>query len=110
MSRYDAPPNAESQCGRILNLLSSASGDWVPLPSILALRISQYGTRIKELRDEWGIVIENRTETIDGVRHSWFRLVTSPTSHTPEASKAGPDWQSRSRVTGLELFDAAAHQ
>lgn len=62
----------DSQAGRILNLLST--GEWVPLPRILELRISQYGSRVLELRRK-GFQIENRTETVDGVRHSWFRLV-----------------------------------
>lgn len=77
MNRYDAPPNADSQCGRILRLLESRRGEWVPLYEILNLKISQYGTRVKELRDKWGYVIENKTETADGQRHSWFRLVPS---------------------------------
>lgn len=77
-NRYDAPPNADSQCGMILRLLKSRAGEWVPLPEILELGCAQYNTRIKELRDEWGFPIENRTETVNGERHSWFRLVVSP--------------------------------
>ena len=73
----NAPPNADSQCGRILRLLESRRGEWVALPEILALRISQYGTRVKELRDDWGLLIENKVEMVDGQRRSWFRLVDS---------------------------------
>ena len=86
MSRYDAPPNADSQCGLLLRLLESRRGGWIPLPDILALGIAQYNTRIKELRDDWGFAIENKTETVDGVRHSWFRLVEKP------AQSACGDW------------------
>ncbi len=57
----------------ILALLRSA-GSWVPLPEILALGIAQYNARIWDCRKR-GLNIENRTETIDGVRYSWFRLV-----------------------------------
>jgi hypothetical protein len=105
MSRYDAPPNADSQCGRILHLLRAADGGWVPLPDILALRISQYGTRIKELRDEWGFAIQNRTETVDGVRHSWFRLADQPQQQKPKHCDSVPSWLGRPRATGLALFD-----
>ena len=77
MSRYGAPPHALSQCGRILRVLQANTGAWVPLPDILALGVAQYNTRIKELRDNWGLQIENRTEIIAGERHSWFRLLSS---------------------------------
>ena len=77
---YDAPPNADSQCGRILYLLESRRGEWVPLPEILGIKISQYGTRIKELHDDWKFAIENRIETIDGVQQSWFRLAAERNS------------------------------
>lgn len=81
MSRYDAPPNAASQCGRILRLLESRRGEWIALPEILSLKISQYGTRVKELRDNWGFQIENKVETVDTQRHSWFRLMPSPAAN-----------------------------
>ena len=90
MNRYDAPPNADSQCGRILRLLQANAGAWVPLPEILALKISQYGTRIKELRDEWGFTIENRIETVNGGRHSWFRLVNEPAAGRPISTQPEP--------------------
>ena len=64
-----------TQRSRILELLVAAHGEWVPLPQILALRISQVGARILELRRS-GFNIENRTEIIDGQRHSWYRLIT----------------------------------
>lgn len=60
----------------ILRLLVTAGGGWVPLPEIMKCA-AQYNTRIFELRRR-GFNIENRTETVNGERHSWFRLVSSP--------------------------------
>jgi hypothetical protein len=74
------------QSETILTLLRSAHGTWVPLPEILALGIAQYNARIFELRKR-SLNIENRTETVDGVRHSWFRLCTSPTPSASELVK-----------------------
>jgi hypothetical protein len=98
-----------TQRERILNLLRSAKGAWVPLPEILALGIAQYNARIFELRRR-DLNIENRTETINGVCHSWFRLVDSPTVPPPAPPKPSESWADRPRVTGLPLFDAAVRQ
>lgn len=67
--------NRETQRTRILHVLVDAGGEWVPLPSILALGVAQYNARIFELR-RLGFKIENRSETDieTGARHSWFRL------------------------------------
>ncbi len=64
-----------SQRDRILRLLQSRAGQWVPLYEITPLA-AQYNTRIKELRDR-GHIIDNHTRHVDGVVHSWFRLVES---------------------------------
>jgi hypothetical protein len=119
MTRHDARPNGDSQCGRILHLLESRRGDWVPLPEILGMKISQYGTRIKELRDDWGFAIENRTETIDGLRHSWFRIAPSCSTAKSQESPSRSDWYEqetggRPKTTaptndGLPLFKGEAH-
>jgi hypothetical protein len=92
------------QSEKILTLLRCARGAWVPLPAILALGIAQYNARIFELRRR-GFNIENRTETIDGIRHSYFRLVDSPAVPEPAPSKASQPWADRPRLTGLPLFD-----
>ena len=76
--------NATTQRTRILRLLIDARGAWVPLPDILTLGIAQYGARILELR-RLGFIIENKTDRMDGARHSWFRLIASP------APKPKPD-------------------
>ena len=62
-----------SQCDRILRLFQSRAGQWIPLYEITALA-AQYNTRIKELRER-GHIIDNHTRHVDGVVHSWFRLV-----------------------------------
>jgi hypothetical protein len=75
--------NRPSQTARIVALLRNRSPNWVGLPEILELRISQYSARIHQARHEWGVQIENRTETINGKKHSWFRLIEP----TPELSR-----------------------
>jgi hypothetical protein len=64
----------KTQSAALLRLLIDAHGSWVPLPEILALGIAQYNARILELRRR-GFAIENKTERVNGARHSWFRLV-----------------------------------
>jgi hypothetical protein len=73
-----ASHNKACQRDRLLALLRSRAGDWVPLPDILALGIAQYSARIYELRRE-GYRIESKGERRDGVRYTWFRLATNPT-------------------------------
>jgi hypothetical protein len=67
-----------TQRSAILGVLTSAPGDWVPLPRITDCA-AQYNARIYELR-RLGFRIVNRTEDFDGVRHSWFRLESYPAS------------------------------
>ena len=94
------------QCDRILRLLIEARGSWVPLPEILTLGCAQYGARILELR-RLGYKIENKSEWVEGSRHSWFRLVPSPPAGmvTPNPVTASPEWKDRRPATGLPLFD-----
>jgi hypothetical protein len=70
------PLQSKTQCAAILRALLAARGAWVPLPEIMACA-AQYNARVFDLR-RMGLNIENRTECVDGVRHSWFRLVNSP--------------------------------
>jgi hypothetical protein len=94
---------SNTQRAAILRLLIDARDSWVPLPKIMALA-AQYNTRILELR-RMGFDIENRTQRVDGVRRSWFRLVSSPASPPNPEAKPESDWQDRPRVTGLPLWD-----
>jgi hypothetical protein len=64
----------KSQRAKILALLVNARGGWVPLSEILDLQISQFGSRILELRRS-GFTIENEQETVGGQRHSRYRLL-----------------------------------
>ncbi|MCI0402673.1 MAG: hypothetical protein L0212_04025 [Acidobacteria bacterium] len=80
---------------RLLALLDSAEGGWVPLPRILALtpKIAQYNARIHELRAK-GFPIENRIiERVGGECHTEFRLV----KRTVPAA-AGADEAARKRT------------
>jgi hypothetical protein len=102
-SARPTPPSSATQRGRILNLLISARGGWVPLPEIAACA-AQYNARIFELR-RLNFQIENRTKEIDSVRQSWFRLV--PTSSTPPAAERDGDTKSLARAPlekALPLF------
>jgi hypothetical protein len=77
-----------TQRARFLQLLLEARGAEVGLPEILDLTISQFGARLKELRS-LGFHIENRQETRDGQRLSFYRLrldsaPTSPAQNLPE--------------------------
>lgn len=50
------------------------NGGWVPLPTILNLRIANYRARISELRQQ-GYDVRCETEYVGKVRHSRYRLV-----------------------------------
>jgi hypothetical protein len=98
MTSRPAPESSSSQRARILNLLIAARGGEVGLPEISALA-AQYNARLFELR-RLGFKIVNRTQEIDGVRHSWFRLLAGPASDTSTPSDAGRNaLQSRSTLT-----------
>jgi biotin operon repressor len=65
----------QSQREKILRLLQGRTNEWVSLPEILSLGVAQYNARLFELR-ALGHKIENKTQEVEGVRHSWYRLVT----------------------------------
>ena len=79
----------QTQRAQILELLIAACGAWVPLSTILVLGIAQYNARIFELR-RLGFHILNRTEEVNGVRHSWFRLELGSTKE-PVPAKASTE-------------------
>jgi hypothetical protein len=71
------------QRSRILDVLITAHGAWVPLPEIIECA-AQYNARIFELR-RLSFRITNRTREVDGKRCSWFRLESQPAiTSTPE--------------------------
>jgi Helix-turn-helix domain len=95
--RNDSHNNKNTQRGRILALLMVACCGEVGLPEILQLGIARYGARIGELRKR-GYDIQNRTETVDGEKRSWYRLVPSPTLPA----------QSQERVAAHDSFSKPA--
>jgi hypothetical protein len=56
---------------KILELFEARPNERIPLPTILRLGVAQYNSRILELRRA-GYIIDNETEYVDGVKHSWF--------------------------------------
>lgn len=113
-----APSSAGNQRDRILWLLVTAQGNWVPSPEIAACA-QQYNARLYEIR-HLGFVIENKTQTDErtGERCSWFRLVRSSPPPTPSlpSTGAGRDWYEREHgrrpkpergSAELPLFDAS---
>ena len=84
-----------TQCDRVFAALRAAGGKWVPAP-VLARIALQYGTRILELR-RLGHRVENRTQIVNGSRHSWFRLVVSAPQPDPERQRRARGWIARAR-------------
>jgi hypothetical protein len=76
--------NFKTQRQHILDLLMAADGGEVPLADIMVCA-AQYNFCIHALRKR-GYKIINRTETRNGVKHSWYRLESSPES--PSLSKS----------------------
>jgi hypothetical protein len=82
--------NHKSQHRHVLDLLMAADGKEVPLADIMVCA-AQYNFCIHVLRKR-GYKIVNRTETRNGVRHSWYRLESSPEnpSLNKPAAATGP--------------------
>ncbi|MCA9409529.1 MAG: hypothetical protein KC733_12620 [Candidatus Omnitrophica bacterium] len=68
-----------------MSLFKQYPNQWIPLNTILNLRIAQYNTRISELREK-GIFIENKTKVVDGVKHSWFKWTPITIEKTGQAT------------------------
>jgi hypothetical protein len=82
-----------AQRAKILELLISAHGTWVPLPKITDCA-AQYNARIFELR-RLGFKITNRMQEVNGSRHSWFRLESGP----PAVQTPFPEFSSLAKET-----------
>jgi hypothetical protein len=71
--RIDMTTDRFTQRGRLRQMFTSRPFRPIPLyPDILGLNISQYGSRIKELRDLEGMCIVNDGIWVDGSHHTWF--------------------------------------
>ena len=81
-------PQRANQCERLLKLLRENCGEWVGLPKILDLRISQYSARVHELR-KLGYRIENKTQHHNGQVWSWFRLIEPGQAQLFEPPQSG---------------------
>ncbi len=72
------PANSFSgQRAKILALLTAAKGGEVPLLLIKALS-AQYNARIYELRRAGFHIPPPRMEIVNGQRHTWYRLESTP--------------------------------
>lgn len=59
---------------QLRRLFLNRPSQWIPLPEIMQFA-AQYNARLFELRHREGMVIENKTAVMNGVRHSWFRYL-----------------------------------
>jgi hypothetical protein len=92
----EAAPNFKTQQLHILDLLMVAGGSEVPLAEIMVCA-AQYNRCIYNLR-KGGYKIMNRAETRNGVRHSWYRLESSPADVTPRTPEPAPSRKISGRV------------
>jgi hypothetical protein len=90
------PLQSKTQRAAILRLLIEARGAWVPLPEIMACA-AQYNARILELRRAGFNIPKPRIETINGQKHTWYRLLPSsaqaPVSSSFSAAKQSKSWE-----------------
>jgi hypothetical protein len=91
-----ASSNFKTQRQHILDLLMAAEGAEVPLADIMVCA-AQYNACIYELRKR-GYKIVNRAETRNGVKHSWYRLESSPSDLTPRSPEPSPSRKKSGRV------------
>jgi hypothetical protein len=91
-----ASSNFKTQRQHILDLLMAAEGAEVPLAEIMVCA-AQYNACIYELRKR-GYKIVNRSETCNGVKHSWYRLESSPADLTPRTPAPAPSRKKSARA------------
>lgn len=91
-----ASSNFKTQRQHILDLLIAAEGAEVPLADIMVCA-AQYNKCIYDLRKA-GYKIMNRADTRNGVKHSWYRLESSPADLTPRTPEPAPSHRKSGRV------------
>jgi hypothetical protein len=91
-----ASSNFKTQRQHILDLLMATEGAEVPLADIMVCA-AQYNACIHELRKR-GYKIVNRSETRNGVKHSWYRLESSPADLTPRTPEPAPSRKKSGRA------------
>lgn len=68
-------PQKPTQCALILTALQARSGEWVPMPDLVAVSGSYVvHSRISDLRQA-GHQIEHKNDWVDGKCHSFYRLL-----------------------------------
>jgi len=73
-----------SQCAIILRALQAAEGDWISMPTLVAISHSyNIHSRIDELRQVHGYNIENDTDLSVRPHVSRYRLLTNPEPAIP---------------------------
>jgi hypothetical protein len=92
----ELPPNFKTQRQHILDLLMAAESGEVPLAEIMVCA-AQYNRCIYDLRRR-GYNIVNREETRNGVRHSWYRLESSPADLAPRTPEPAPSRKKSARA------------
>lgn len=105
---YDTSSVTRTQPRKILEILLAANGNEVPLADIMSCA-AQYNACIHHLR-KVGYKIINRTETRNGIKHSWYRLETgAPVTDGParthgatENRANGPRTQSRTTLENAQ--------
>lgn len=68
-----------TQQQRMKDLFTARPFVWISLTEILDLKIAQYNSRLLDLRRS-GMIIENKTKTVGGDKHSWFRFLPQDNS------------------------------
>ncbi len=78
------------QRAKILALLTDAKGGEVPLPAIKALA-AQYNSRLLELRRAGFRIPRPRMQIINGQRHTWYRLESTPAPSQTQQKPIAPE-------------------
>jgi hypothetical protein len=78
----------QNQCDRLLALLKSHEGYWVPLYNIMYLHIASHTARISDLRKQ-GFTIEKQERRLGGQRLVEYRLMPKTETFKGETENAG---------------------
>lgn len=95
----------QTQCDAILARLNAEPGSWVPCYELAGLAL-QYNSRLFTLRNA-GFLIQNKRTRVNGVVHSWYRILPSPTHEatTPDESQGYSErMEAQLRSKALPLF------
>ena len=93
----------KTQSARILELLQSRGSEWTPASELAEIAL-QYCRAIHTLRSD-GVVIENRTETLNGSVRGFYRLAVEKS--TPSLERRRPQTSSQPEAS---LFPASELQ